>query len=64
MTDTPLARRGKMLSWRFLHLRSSKAGVLDDVLDAYATTSGHAFRRLGAIAVYDPHSLPCLRADA
>ena len=32
-----------MLSWRFLHLRSSKAGVLDAVLDAYAADSATPF---------------------
>jgi hypothetical protein len=47
MTDAPLADARRMLSWRFLHLVGSKAGVLDAVLDAYAATSGHALRRLG-----------------
>lgn len=33
----PLAEARRMLSWRFLHLRRSRAGVLSAVLDAYAT---------------------------
>ncbi|ANB35020.1 protein tyrosine/serine phosphatase [Rhodovulum sulfidophilum] len=34
---TPVAQARKMLSWRFLHSRRSKAGVLDLVLDRYET---------------------------
>lgn len=37
MAGAPLAEARRMLSWRFLHLRSSQAGVLDKVLDAYET---------------------------
>ena len=45
-----------MLSWRFLHLRSSKAGVLDAVLDAYAADSATPFAEWVASA-YDPTTL-------
>jgi hypothetical protein len=45
-----------MLSWRFLHLRSSKAGVLDAVLDAYAANSVMPFADWVATA-YDPSAL-------
>jgi protein tyrosine phosphatase (PTP) superfamily phosphohydrolase (DUF442 family) len=57
MTDAPLAEARKMLSWRFLHLRGSKAGVLDDVLDAYAADPGLPFADWVATR-YDPARLP------
>lgn len=43
VTDAPLSEARKMLSWRFLHLRSSKAGALDRVLDAYAAHQQQPF---------------------
>lgn len=42
MRAEPLAQARRMLSWRFLHLRRSRAGVLDSVLDAYAADGGEA----------------------
>jgi len=56
MTDAPLPEARAMLSWRFLHLRSSKAGVLDAVLDAYAADSATPFAEWVASA-YDPTTL-------
>jgi protein tyrosine phosphatase (PTP) superfamily phosphohydrolase (DUF442 family) len=60
MTEAPFATARRMLSWRFLHLRSSKAGVLDDVLDAYAPHDNMPFTEWVA-SVYDPASLPSPR---
>jgi protein tyrosine phosphatase (PTP) superfamily phosphohydrolase (DUF442 family) len=56
MTDAPLADARQMLSWRFLHLRSSKAGVLDAVLDAYGHHQDMPFEDW-VTAVYDPRAL-------
>lgn len=56
MTDTPLPKARAMLSWRFLHLRSSKAGVLDAVLDAYSVDSAMPFAEWVTTS-YDPTAL-------
>jgi protein tyrosine phosphatase (PTP) superfamily phosphohydrolase (DUF442 family) len=42
MENAPLSRARAMLSWRFLHLRRSRAGVLDAVLDAYEADGAEA----------------------
>lgn len=53
MTGAPLAEARKMLSLRFLHLKSSKAGVLHKVLDAYAAHQDMPFAEW-VETVYDP----------
>jgi protein tyrosine/serine phosphatase len=56
MTDTPLSEARKMLSWRHLHMRSSRAGVLGEVLDAYAKHRDMPFADWVA-EVYDPEAV-------
>jgi hypothetical protein len=56
MTDTPLSEARKMLSWRHLHMRSSRAGVLGMVLDAYAARQDMPFADWVA-EVYDPEAV-------
>lgn len=56
MAGAPLAEARRMLSWRFLHLRSSKAGVLDKVLDAYAREADMRFEDW-VTTRYDPDAL-------
>jgi protein tyrosine/serine phosphatase len=38
----PLAEARRMLSWRFYHVRNSRAGALDAVLDAYEADGAEA----------------------
>lgn len=42
------------LSWRFLHLRSTKTGVLDELLDAYAPFEAHKGFETWLAEDYDP----------
>jgi protein tyrosine phosphatase (PTP) superfamily phosphohydrolase (DUF442 family) len=60
MTDAPLVEARRMLSFRFLHLRGSKAGVLGKVLDAYAARQDLGFTDWVA-NVYDPAELSASR---
>ena len=60
MRGASLAEARRMLSWRFLHLRSSKAGVLGKVLDAYAEQQDMPFADWVA-QVYDPGALGARR---
>jgi protein tyrosine phosphatase (PTP) superfamily phosphohydrolase (DUF442 family) len=53
MEGAPLREARKMLSWRYLHLRSSRAGVLGRVLDAYEGSRDMPFADWVA-EVYDP----------
>jgi protein tyrosine/serine phosphatase len=42
MQDVPLAQARRMLTWRHLHLRNSRAGALGAVFDAYAAGGAEA----------------------
>jgi Tyrosine phosphatase family len=59
MLGEPVEAARRMLSWRYLHFRWSKTGVLDRVLDLYATRNAHtplSFEDWAATE-YDPRAV-------
>ncbi|TCP44065.1 tyrosine-protein phosphatase [Rhodovulum marinum] len=40
--NRPVEEARRMLHWRFIHFRNSRAGVLDEMLDAYAEDAARA----------------------